>query len=143
MVAQGRVAEQEVMLLKPLTYMNRSGAALLPLLRAETFNPATDLLVVVDDTALPVGRLRFRPNGSAGGHNGLKSIEYALRSREYPRLRIGVGEKPPGEELADWVLSEFPPEDEQLIMEKMPRIIDGVRAWLEGGIEAARQKYNG
>ena len=143
MIAQGKVGDQAVQLIKPITYMNRSGAALLPLLRDETFNPATDLLVVVDDTALPVGRLRFRPKGSAGGHNGLKSIEHALRSRDYGRLRIGVGEKPEGEDLADWVLSDFEPEDEQLILERMPRIIEGLTAWLEHGIETARQKYNG
>src|SRR5688500_11330305 len=143
LAAQGQIGEHSVLLLKPLTYMNRSGAALLPLLRDESFNPATDLLVVVDDTALPVGRLRFRPNGSAGGHNGLKSIEHALRSREYARLRIGIGEKPPGEDLADWVLSGFDPEDEQVVIDALPRAAEGVRTWLEHGIEMARQKHNG
>ena len=142
-VASGRHGDHEVVLLKPTTYMNRSGAALMPLLRDQTFSPATDLLIVVDDAALPVGRLRFRPNGTAGGHNGLRSIEAALGSPDYPRLRIGVGEKPPGADLADWVLSEFEPEDEQIIMDKMPRIVEGVSAWVAHGIEAARQKYNG
>ena len=142
MAARGRLDGQDVLLLKPLTYMNKSGVALLPLLRDETFNPATDLLVVVDDTALPVGRLRFRPSGSAGGHNGLKSIEQALRSREYPRLRLGVGEKPAGEDLADWVLSEMPVEDEKTVYELLPTTVEAAELWLKEGTLAAMNKFN-
>ncbi len=139
LVAEGRVGEQSVLLLKPLTFMNRSGVALLPLLDEPEFNPTTDLLVVVDDTALPVGRVRFRPKGSAGGHNGLKSIEAVLRSREYARLRLGVGEKQPGQDLADHVLSDFEPDEEAMVVEQLPRAADGVRAWIEHGIiRAAR-----
>src|SRR5690606_22169332 len=100
-----------VRVLKPVTYMNRSGAALVPL-RSDALDPASDLLVVVDDAALDVGRLRFRARGSAGGHNGLKSIEAVLGTQEYARLRIGVGVRPPGVDLADWVLAPVPGEDE-------------------------------
>ena len=140
-VSQGQVGEHAVLLLKPLTWMNRSGVALLPLLDEPEFDPTTDLLVVVDDTALPVGRLRFRAKGSAGGHNGLKSVEAALASREYARLRIGVGEKPTGEDLADHVLSEFAPEDEAVVVELLPHAAAGVRAWLDHGVARAA-RYN-
>jgi PTH1 family peptidyl-tRNA hydrolase len=142
LVADGRVGDHEVRLLKPLTYMNRSGAALLPLLRDPEFNWATDLLVVVDDTALPVGRLRFRPKGSAGGHNGLKSIEAALHTREYARLRVGIGEKPPGTELADHVLSDFAEEDEAQVVDVLPAAAAGTRVWVEEGIEHAMRRCN-
>ena len=141
-VAGGRIGDHEVRLLKPLTYMNRSGAALLPLLRDPEFQPSTDLLIVVDDTALPVGRLRFRQQGSPGGHNGLKSIENALRTREYPRLRIGIGEKPPGSDLADYVLSEFEPEDEKVIVDVLPAAAAVVRVWAGEGLEAAMKHLN-
>jgi PTH1 family peptidyl-tRNA hydrolase len=141
LVSQGQVGDHAVVLLKPLTYMNRSGVALLSLRDEPEFDPTTDLLVVVDDTALPVGRLRFRAKGSAGGHNGLKSVEAALGSREYPRLRIGVGEKQPGEDLADHVLSEFEPDDEARVVELLPHAVDGVRAWLDHGVARAA-RYN-
>jgi PTH1 family peptidyl-tRNA hydrolase len=141
-MAEGRLGEQTVVLLKPLTYMNRSGAALLPLLREPEFNIAADLLVVVDDTALPVGRLRFRAKGSAGGHNGLKSVEAALGTREYPRLRIGVGEKPAGCDLADHVLSDFDPADEDRVLEVLPVAVQGVRVWIDEGIEQATRCCN-
>src|SRR5262245_42861359 len=90
-VSTGRVGEHDVRLLKPQTYMNLSGQALRPYLRDERLKVPTDLVVVVDDVALPVGRYRLRAQGSAGGHNGLESIEDALGSREYSRVRIGVG----------------------------------------------------
>ncbi len=141
LATEGRVADQEVRLLKPLTYMNRSGIALLPLLQNPEFSPATDLLVVVDDTALPVGRLRFRAGGSAGGHNGLKSVETALGTREYARLRLGVGEKQPGQDLADHVLAEFAAEDEARVIELLPVAADAVGAWIEHGMESA-MRYN-
>ena len=90
LVASGLVGTVRTRLVKPQTYMNLSGAALRPYLRRPYWAPATDLLVVVDDVALPLGTFRLRASGSSGGHNGLKSIEHALRSREYPRLRIGI-----------------------------------------------------
>jgi PTH1 family peptidyl-tRNA hydrolase len=133
LIAEGNRDNQQVRLLKPLTYMNRSGAALMPLLHDPTFTPSTDLLVVVDDTALPVGRLRFRTQGSAGGHNGLKSVEAALGTREYARLRIGVGAHPPGEDLADHVLSDFAPEEKDQIIELLPVATEAITAWVEQG----------
>jgi PTH1 family peptidyl-tRNA hydrolase len=141
-VATGWVGEEPVSLVKPLTYMNRSGVALAPLRQAEAFDVSRDLLVVVDDVALDVGRVRFRAKGSAGGHNGLKSVEAALGTQEYARLRVGVGAPPPGVDLADWVLSPFPPEDEERILALLPELAAGIRVWIEEGIDAAMQRYN-
>lgn len=138
----GRVGTHDVVLVEPLTFMNRSGSALAPLTRVEGFDLARDLLVIVDDTALDVGRLRIRPEGSAGGHNGLKSVEAALQTRQYARLRIGVGAPPPGADLADWVLSPFDDEDERNIVELLPAVVDALRVWLDEGVDAAANHCN-
>lgn len=141
-VATGRVGDQPVRLVRPLTFMNRSGAALAPLRRMNAVDVSRNLLVVVDDVALEPGRARFRPGGSAGGHNGLRSVQAALGTSDYPRLRIGVGSKPPGADLAAWVLSPPPREDQRLIRERFPDLIEGVSLWLEQGTEAAMNRYN-
>lgn len=142
-MAAGERSGHPVLLVKPLTYMNRSGAVVAPLRGEPDFDSARDLLVVVDDAALPPGRARFRSTGSAGGHNGLRSVEASLATRDYARLRIGVGEKPPGWDLADWVLAPPGPEDRETVMELLPRLVEGVDCWLEEGIEAAMNRFNG
>lgn len=142
-VVEGAVGGCTVRLIRPLTFMNRSGGVLHPLARVPGFDPLEHLLVLVDDVALPPGRARFRPGGSAGGHNGLKSIEATLDSREYARLRIGVGQKPPGADLADWVLGPPPPEERAAIDALLPWLADGVRVWMEQGIEAAMNRGSG
>lgn len=142
LVADGVVGGEGVLLLKPLTYMNRSGAVLAPLLDDPDVDISKDLLVVVDDVALDVGRVRLRPSGSPGGHNGLKSVEAALGTREYARLRIGVGSGPPDVDLVDWVLSEFDPEDEEEVLGLLPELAEAVRVWMSEGIEAAMSRYN-
>ena len=141
-VAAGTVGDHHVRLVKPLTYMNRSGAALAPLQRLPGFDIGNDLLVVVDDVALDVGRFRFRPRGSAGGHNGLKSVEAALGTKEYPRLRIGVGAPPEGVGLVEWVLSPLPDDEEQRVLDLLPTLAAGVRVWLDEGTEAAMRRFN-
>jgi PTH1 family peptidyl-tRNA hydrolase len=141
--ASGRVEPWAVRLVKPITFMNRSGSALLPYKRMNAIDITKDLLVVVDDVALEPGRIRFRPDGSAGGHNGLKSVEQALATKAYPRLRIGVGAKPPQWDLADWVLSPMPKSDAAAVRERFPDCIDGIRLWMEQGIEPAMNRYNG
>jgi PTH1 family peptidyl-tRNA hydrolase len=138
--AEGRFEDQDVLLIKPTTYMNRSGAAVARLLLEPEFNASEDLLVVVDDAALPVGRARIRARGSAGGHNGLKSVEASLRSQEYARVRIGVGEPPDGYDLADWVLEAFDPEAEKLIRSELPMLADVVGTWLQAGVDAASRQ---
>ncbi len=130
-------------LVKPQTYMNRSGAVLAPLRASEPFDPTRELLVLVDEVALPVGRFRLRAAGSDGGHNGLKSIEAALLSREYPRLRIGVGPLPPGlGDRADYVLDECEPEERRTIDELMQTMTEAVECWLTDGIEIAMNRFN-
>ncbi len=122
--------------------MNLSGRALGPLLRDEAFDPAHGLLVVVDDTAIDVGRLRYRDSGSSGGHNGLKSIESTLRTREYPRLRIGVGGAPGGIDLADWVLSPFPRADAAIVTALLPDVVAAMELWIDEGGTAVGNRYN-
>jgi PTH1 family peptidyl-tRNA hydrolase len=140
--ATGRVEGMRVRLIKPLTYMNRSGAAVAPLRRLNGFEPARDLLVVVDDVALEPGRTRLRASGSAGGHNGLKSIESVLGGRDYARLRLGVGSKPQGADLADYVLARPSRADREAILESFPPLVEGVRIWMTEGIEAAMNEVN-
>jgi PTH1 family peptidyl-tRNA hydrolase len=141
LVAEGAFAGQAVRLTKPVTYVNRSGAALTaPELAA--LDPTRDLLVVVDDAALDVGRVRFRPGGSAGGHNGLKSVEAVLGTTDYARLRIGVGQCPPDVDLADWVLSPMSDPDEEVVVGLLPELARAVEAWIEEGTESAMRRFN-
>jgi PTH1 family peptidyl-tRNA hydrolase len=141
-VALGAVGDEDVVLVKPTTYMNRSGAALAPFRGQEGFEPARDLLVVVDDATLDPGRVRFRPGGTAGGHNGLKSVEAVLGTKDYGRLRIGVGIPPVGEDLADWVLSPMPAEDEDIIVGLLPDMSTACKVWLEDGVAEAMNRFN-
>ena len=130
-VTEGEVDGVPVRVLKPNTYMNSSGAALASLRADPAFDPARDLLVLVDDFAIPTGTFRLRGEGSAGGHNGLKSIESALLSQQYARLRIGVGPLPEG--VSDWseyVLAPFTPEQREQVEARMPELIDAVEKWL-------------
>jgi peptidyl-tRNA hydrolase, PTH1 family len=141
--SEGRVDGETVLLVAPVTYMNRSGAALTALGRTQEFAPASELLVLVDDVALEPGRCRLRAQGSSGGHNGLKSVEAALRTQEYARLRIGVGAAPAGEDLAEWVLTPFDDaEDEQRVAELLPELVEVVRTWVVEGVEAAARRCN-
>jgi len=145
LAASGRVDTQHVRLLKPLTFMNLSGRALIPLLRRPAWSPASDLLVVVDDIALPVGAYRLRAHGSAGGHNGLKSIEQELGSREYARLRVGIRPALPEREigdLAEFVLAPFARAERAMVLELLPTLMDAVECWLREGIDAAMNVHN-
>lgn len=111
--------------------MNRSGAALASLRADPAFNPGTDLLILVDDFAIPTGTFRLRNEGSAGGHNGLKSIEGALQSQSYARLRVGVGPLPEGTgDWAEYVLVTFDPEQVEQIEALMPDMVTAVDRWL-------------
>lgn len=132
-----------MLLVRPLTYMNRSGGVLPHLLAQHDAAFASDLLVLVDDVSLPPGRFRLRGRGSAGGHNGLASIEAALGSREYSRLRIGVG-APDDEEvdLAAWVLAPPRGDEESAVLEEMEAMAEAVECWLVRGIEPAMNRFN-
>ncbi len=138
----GTLAGVPVRLVKPTTYMNRSGDALRGL-RSPTWDPAEDLLVLVDDVSLPPGRFRLRGAGSPGGHNGLRSIEAALHRNDYPRLRIGVGAKPPEfGDLADWVLGRFTPDERTALDQILDPMAEAVECWVADGIEAAMTRFN-
>jgi PTH1 family peptidyl-tRNA hydrolase len=141
--ARGTWQEVPVRILKPQTYMNRSGATIAPLRAVPDFDPSQHLLILVDDVALPLGKFRLRGAGSAGGHNGLKSIEGVLQRQDYARLRIGVGPAPPGlDDLADFVLDEFSGEERTVLSELLDPMSEAVESWLENGIEKAMNQFN-
>lgn len=137
------IAGERALVMKPITYMNLSGEAVRP--AADFYKvPPDHVLVVSDDTALPLGRLRIRMKGSAGGHNGLKSIIQHLGTEQFPRLRVGVGEKPhPDYDLADWVLSRFTGEDKKAIDAAVKRAADAVECILAEGVDRGMGKFNG
>ena len=137
-----RLGGTQVLLMKPVTYMNLSGEAVGP---ASSFYkiPPERILILSDDVALPVGKLRLRRGGSAGGHNGLKSIIQHLGTDQFPRLKIGVGEKPhPDYDMADWVLGKFSGEDRKAMDAAVQRGADAVECLLEQGIDKAMGRYN-
>lgn len=138
---EGTAGREPVRIVKPLSYMNRSGVVLRTLLSAG-LDPATDLLILVDDVDLPVGVFRLRARGSAGGHKGLKSIAGALQSNEYPRLRIGAGPVSAGVGRTDFVLEPFPAEQRDTIRRLMPEMIEAVECWLHEGITTAMNRFN-
>ncbi|MDH3224553.1 MAG: aminoacyl-tRNA hydrolase [Gemmatimonadota bacterium] len=142
LIADGEIGGHEVRVVKPITYVNRSGQALAGLGLLPDFEIDRDLLIVLDDTALDVGRIRLRSGGGSGGHNGLKSLTRSLGTEAYARLRIGVGAKPPGKDRADWVLEAMSAEDEGTVVELLPTIAEAARTWVVEGIEAAMNGYN-
>lgn len=139
-LGSGRVKDQRVVLLKPTTYMNRSGRAVREELSFRKLQPQ-DLLVVLDDMALPLGRLRIRARGSAGGHNGLSNVIDELGSEAFARLRMGI-EWIEGRHAVRYVLSAFAPEEEQQIAQTILRAADAVECWLAKGVEVAMNTYN-
>ena len=122
--------------------MNNSGRAVSGLRAPNPEEPVGDLLVVVDDFALPAGTMRIRPSGSAGGHNGLKSIEQALGTLHYARLRIGVGPVPPGISHHDFVLEPMPTDERRLVEELMDEMCEAVESWMSEGTERAMARFN-
>ena len=136
------IDRERVLVMKPVTYMNLSGEAVRP--AADFYKlPPERVLVVSDDTALPLGRLRLRRSGSAGGHNGLKSIIQHLGTDQFPRLRLGVGEKPhPDYDLADWVLGRFQGEDKKVMDAAVKRAADAVECVVREGIDRAMSRFN-
>jgi PTH1 family peptidyl-tRNA hydrolase len=143
-VLDGQVDGQRAMLMKPQTYMNRSGTAVGEAARFFKLEPA-DVLIAVDDTALPVGTTRLRPSGGAGGHNGLADVQRALGTERYPRLRIGIGEPVDhGRRIpaTDYVLAPFTEEQRPALNRGLDRAAEAIECWLEEGIEAAMNRFN-
>lgn len=144
-VSNGMVGTAKVRLVKPQTFMNLSGGSLRPYLRRPFWSAATDLIVVVDEVALPLGTYRFRAKGSAGGHNGLKSIEAAVGSQEYPRLRLGIAPDDPSRRgnLSDYVLDNAGKREEGEIRALFPTLTEALELWIKSGITPVMNKYTG
>ncbi len=137
---RGRLGDLEIVLVKPLTFMNDSGIAVRKLLAREHV-PLEQMLVVVDDFALPFGRLRIRPDGTHGGHNGLRSIVTELGTQRFARLRVGIGE--PRRDAIDHVLSRFSDRERQLLPELLDAAADAVQTWAREGATGAANRWNG
>ncbi|GBC93056.1 Peptidyl-tRNA hydrolase [bacterium HR15] len=138
---QGEIKGVPVLLVQPMTFMNRSGEAVRPLLQAYQLTPQ-QMLVVYDDMALPLGTLRLRPRGSSGGHNGMRSIIAALGTEDFPRLRLGIGAPPQGVDPADYVLSPFEEAEKPLMRRLLEHAADACEAWLTEPIEQVMSRYN-
>ena len=134
---------KKLFLLKPQTFMNLSGRSVLPL-SAFFQIPPQRIIVLFDDISLEPGRLRIRPDGSAGGHNGIKSIIQELGCQNFPRVKIGVGAKPhPDYDLADWVLSNFSAQEEKALVPALERSADAALAIIDRGVPEAANRFNG
>lgn len=134
---------QKLVLLKPMTFMNSSGLSVMDAVNYFKL-PPDRVIVVFDDISLDVGRLRVRSDGSAGGHNGIKSIIGAINSQDFPRVKVGVGAKPhPDYDLADWVLSNFSPEEEEKLKPAVDRAAEAVLEIVENGAYSAANRFNG
>lgn len=142
LVAEAVIEGKRVLLMQPQTYMNNSGEAVSEAARFYKIKPE-NIIVVFDDISLPVGKMRIRKSGSAGGHNGIKSIIEHLGSQDFPRVKIGVGEKPHKEmDLADWVLSRFPAEEQKVLFEKLGDASEAVRLMISGKFDEAMNRFN-
>ena len=136
------IAGEKVLLMKPVTFMNRSGEAVEP---AAAFYkvPADHIIVISDEVALPPGKIRLRKGGSAGGHNGLKNIIAHLYTDQFPRIRIGVGEKPhPDYDMADWVLGKPQGEDRKLVDDAIARAVQAIECYIKDGPDRAMSRFN-
>ena len=140
---KGRIGNERVILVKPLTYMNLSGEAVAPICNYFKVDTKTDLIIISDDVELDVGKLRIRPKGSSGCHNGLKNIIAQLGHEEFTRVRIGVGKKPKEWDMVDWVLGHFGGEDASSIKEGIDNACDAVVEIMENGTDSAMNRFNG
>ena len=142
LIGKGIIAGQKVILVKPQTYMNLSGESIGALADYYKIDEEKELLVIYDDVSLDVGQLRIRRKGSAGGHNGIKNIIAHLGTDVFPRIKVGVGEKPKGYDLADYVLGHFSGEDRGIMRESYRKAADAVEMILEGDLSGAMNTYN-
>lgn len=141
LISKGQIGGEECILCRPMTYMNNSGIAIQAV--AGFYKISADhVIVMYDDVALPFGQLRLRKGGSAGGHNGMKSIISHLGTQEFPRIRIGVGEKPQGWDLANYVLARFTEEEVSVIRETIQQAAEAAGAIVEKGMDKAMNLYN-
>jgi PTH1 family peptidyl-tRNA hydrolase len=141
-LAEGQIAGQRVVLAKPFTYMNLIGQSIVGLCNWYKITPAEELLVIYDDLDLPFGTLRLRERGSAGTHNGMKSVIGLLGTQAFPRIRFGVGQGPPGRNAADYVLGRFTREEQAELPAIIGRAADAVEVILREGFTTAMNRFN-
>ena len=139
---EGRIGGEKVMIVKPQTFMNLSGESLREIVNFYKI-PPENLIVIYDDVSLPTGKIRIRPKGSDGGHNGIKSIIYQLGSDSFPRIRLGIGAAPAGWDMADWVTGRFSDEEVKTLSKSVELIPDIVREMIKNGTQSAMNLYNG
>ncbi|MBQ7915280.1 MAG: aminoacyl-tRNA hydrolase [Firmicutes bacterium] len=140
-IAQGKLGDEQVLVARPLTYMNNSGQAIREIANFYKITP-DHIIVMCDDVSIPFGHLRLRANGSAGGHNGLKSIIAQLGSQDFARVKIGVGEKPQGWDLADYVLCRMSSEEQKEMAETVARAAKAALCIIKNGMGVAMNRYN-
>ena len=141
-VGEGRIGNEKVLLIQPLTYMNLSGECIRPVCDYYKVDPS-ECIVAFDDISLEPGKIRIRKKGSAGGHNGIKSIISCLGTDAFPRLKFGVGDKPKQMDLADYVLGRFNSEDEAIVAKELEKACNAIECMVTEGYDAAMNKYNG
>lgn len=141
-IGKGVVAGENCILARPVTYMNLSGESVREMIAYYKLDPSSDLIVISDDISLDVGRIRIRKKGSAGGHNGLKNIIANLGSDVFMRVKMGVGEKPPGWDLADYVLGRFSSPERKMMEEGAERAVDAIRMMIAQGADTAMNHFN-
>ena len=142
MYGKGRIGGEPVILMKPLSYMNLSGGPIRDMANYFKIDPETELIVIYDDIDTEPGQLRVRKKGSAGGHNGIKSIIQQLGTQNFMRVRVGVGAKPKDWDLADYVLGRFDRDDRQLVEDAQDRACEAVEMILSDSVDAAMNKFN-
>lgn len=142
MTLEAHIGPEKALLLKPTTFMNRSGLCVGEAVRFYKVDPAADLLVVTDERALPCGVIRVRASGGTGGHNGLADIERALGTRDYPRLRVGIDEPPPMITQTEWVLGRFSEEQEERARPALERAVEACESFAVRGVTATMNEFN-
>jgi len=141
-IGKGVINGHKVLLAQPQTYMNVSGESVRELVDFYKIDPTQELIIIYDDINLPVGQLRIRERGSAGGHNGIKNIISCLGTQEFMRIKIGVGNKPPEWDLVDWVLARFPDEQEPDIRTALLEAYEAVQVMMDEGVSQAMNRFN-
>lgn len=142
LIGKGVVAGQKVLLVKPQTYMNLSGESVREVIDYYKIDEKEELIVISDDISLDVGQIRIRKKGSAGGHNGLKNIILHLGHDQFERIKMGVGEKPQGYDLADYVLGHFTQMEQEILQDSIARAVQAVGTIMTDGVDQAMNRYN-
>lgn len=142
LIGKGIIEGQRVILVKPLTYMNLSGESIRQVLDFYKLDPCENLIVIADDISLDIGKIRIRKKGSAGGHNGLKNIILHTGTDSFMRIKMGVGEKPEGYDLADYVLGHFSKEERNAMNEGIDTALEAIKIMLAGDVDKAMNLFN-